>query len=440
MRDTGEFWKAAPLLFIVIFYSWILTAGLLPAGLGVQGFTAVMIFLATVYLWATEMIPLPVTAFLSVMLLAVSGSVGLPDALYGFGSSVVFIIITGFFLSAGLMKSGLDRRIAFAILRKSRSENSVFIGLIIITAFLSMIISNTTTTLLMVPIAIHIMHRVRMNKECLLLGIAYAANIGGAGLLVGTPPNMIAVEALGWGFFEWMVAALPFTLMMLVMLYVSFVIYFRPKHVRIRSHLVEDLGPVSKEEKVTASIIILTILLWLTSPIHNIPAVAVGLFAGILMLLFVYGWKYFEKRTHWGTIFLIAGAVSLGHSLEVTGAAGWMADSFLAITGFTSPVLIAFSFVLFSLAITQFIQNTATAAMMTPVLIGLSGPLGIPATVMVVPVILGVSMTFLMPPGTAPNAIVHGVGKVKTREMIKAGALPTVFAVILMFTYIVLMV
>ncbi|MBN2043262.1 MAG: DASS family sodium-coupled anion symporter [Candidatus Aenigmarchaeota archaeon] len=439
MGENRGLWKLIPVILVAVFYAFVFFSNLLPSGLTIQGFTALMIFLVTIYLWATEIIPLPVTAFVSVMLLAASGSVGLPDALYGFGSTVVFIIIVGFFLSAGLIKSGLDKRIAFAILRRSHSENSVFIGLILMTAFLSMIISNTTTTLLMVPIAIHIMHQVRMNKECLLLGIAYAANIGGAGLLVGTPPNMIGAEALGWGFFEWMVAALPFTLIMIAMLYVSFRIFFRPGHREIRKHLVKDLGPITQEEKRTAAIIVLTLLLWITSPFHQIPAIVVGLFAGVLMFLFVYGWKYFEKNTHWGTIFLIAGAVSLGRALEITGAAGWMADNFMLFTGFTNPVLIAFSFVIFSLVITQFIQNTATAAMMTPVLLGLSSSLGIPATMMVVPVILAVSMTFLMPPGTAPNAIVHGVGRVKTKEMIKVGLLPTIFSVVLLFFYILLM-
>lgn len=424
-----------PVIILLLVYFLVLSFNLLPSGLTIQAFTAMVIFLVTIYLWATELVPLPVTAFFAMFLLALSGSVSLPDSIYGLGSTVVFLIIIGFFLAAGLTKSGLDKRIAYKILRHSHSENSVLIGLIIMTAFLSMIISNTTTTLLMVPIALHIMHKVKMNNKALLLGIAFAANIGGAGLLIGTPPNIIGSEALGWGFYGWMIHALPFTLVMIFLLYVSFMLYFRPKHEKIKKHLVKDLGPLKREEKRTGIIIIFTILLWIATPLHNLPAIVVGLIGGMLMFVFVYDWRYFERVTHWGTIILIAGAVSLGRALEVTGAAKWVAMNFLGLTGLTSPVLIAFSFVVLAMCITQFIQNTATAAMFTPVLVGISSGLGILPQSLVVPVILAVSMTFLMPPGTAPNAIVHGVGKIKTKEMFRAGLLPTIFALVLLFIY-----
>ncbi len=434
-RVAKTFLEIVPIILILIFYVSVIFSNLLPSGLSLQGFTAIVIFLISIYLWATELIPLPVTAFLAILMLAFSGSVSLVDSLYGLGSTVVFLIIIGFFLAAGLTRSGLDKRIAYKILRNSHSENAVLIGLIVITGFLSMIISNTTTTLLMLPIALHIMHKVRMNNHAILLGIAFAANIGGAGLLIGTPPNIIASEALGWGFYEWMVAALPFALVMLFLLYVSFMIYFKPKHEKIEKTLVSDLGPVKKEEKTAGLIIIITLLLWITSPFHGLPAIVVGLIGGLLMFLFVYNWRYFERVTSWGTIILIAGAVSIGHSLEITGATAWVANVFLAFTGLTSPALIVFSFVILVMAITQFIQNTATAAMFIPVLTGLSSTLGLPPQVLVVPVAIAVSMTFLAPPGTAPNAIVHGIGKIKTKEMFRAGLLPTFFALILLFIY-----
>ncbi len=428
--------KAIPLVMLFLIYVFVIYFNLIPMGLGHQGFTAIMIFIATVYLWATEILPLPVSALLAILMLAASGSVTVADSLYGFGSPVVFLIIIGFFLAVGLRKSGLDKRIAYAMLRRSHSENTVLISIIIITGFLSMLISNTATVLIMIPIVMHIMHQVRLNNKALLLGVAFAANIGGAGLLIGTPPNIIGAEALGWNFYDWMVISLPFSLIMLVLLYVSFMIYFRPKHERIKKHLIRDLGPMKKEEKITAAIIILTMILWVTSPIHNIPTIAVGLIGGLVMFLFIYDWRYFEKKTHWGTIILIAGAVSLGWALQTTGAAEWIALGYLGLTGLTNPVLIAFSFVILCMVITQFIQNTATAAMFVPVLIGLSQTLGIPAEILVIPIVWAVSMTFLMPPGTAPNAIVHGIGKIKTGDMIKAGIIPTIFALVVLFLYI----
>lgn len=428
--------KAIPLVILFLVYVFVIYFSLIPSGLGYPGFTVIMIFLVTVYLWATEILPLAVSSFLAILLLAISGSVTVVDSLYGFGSPVVFLIIVGFFLAVGLRKSGLDKRIAYSLLRRSHSESMVLISIIIITGFLSMLISNTATTLLMVPIALHIMHQVKLNNEAILLGVAYAANIGGVGLLIGTPPNIIGAEALGWNFYDWMVASLPFALIMFVLLYVSFMVYFKPKHERIKKHLIQDLGPMKKEEKITAAIIIITLVLWVTSPLHNIPTVAIGLVGGLLMFLFVYDWRYFEKKTHWGTIILIAGAVSLGWALQQTGAVEWIANGYLGMTGFTSTVLIAFSFVILCMFITQFIQNTATAAMFVPVLVGISQTVGVPAEILVLPVVWAVSMTFLMPPGTAPNAIVHGIGRIKTKEMLRAGILPTVFALIVLFIYI----
>lgn len=429
--------KAVPLIALFLVYLFVLMFNLIPPELGYQGFTVIMIFLATIYLWATEILPLAVSALVAIMLLAVSGAVSVVDSLYGFGSPVVFLIIVGFFIAVGLRKSGLDKRIAYGMLKRSHSENTILISLMVITAALSMLISNTAAVLLMIPIAIRIMHQVKLNRKALLLGIAFSANIGGVGLLIGTPPNIIGAEALGWNFFDWMVISLPFSIIMLVLLYVSFMIYFKPKHERIRKHLIPDLGPMKREEKIAAAIIFITLLLWVTSPIHNMPVIAVGLIGGLLMFLFIYDWRYFQKKTHWGTIILIAGAVSLGWALQITGAAGWIAYGYLGLTGITNPALIAFSFVILCMLITQFIQNTATAAMFVPVLIGISESLGIPAELMVIPVVWAVSMTFLMPPGTAPNAIVHGIGKIKAIDMVKAGILPTIFAIILLFVYII---
>jgi len=153
----------------------------------------------------------------------------------------------------------------------------------------------------------------------------------------------------------------------------------------------------------------------------------------ILMFIFVYNWKYFQSHTDWGVVFLIGGAISLGSAMQSTGAADWIALRFIELTGFTNPLFIVFSLVVFSIIITQFIQNTATAAIMVPVLIGLSDVLGISKAALVIPMAIGVSCTFLMPPGTAPNAIVYNFTHINTREMVKAGILPTLFSLVVMF-------
>ncbi len=406
-------------------------------GLEAQGWHAIILFLAVITLWSTEAVPLPVAALLAVLLQPVLGIAGIGESLSAFGTSAVFLILSGFLLGAGLVRSGLDKRLAYMAIKRSKNSGVALLGVILVTALLSMLMSNTATVLLMVPIVLTLCSKAGLNRRAFLLATAYAANVGGVGMLVGTPPNVIASQALGWGFYEWMMVGLPFAMLMLPLLYISLLITYRPHKVIHADvlHRLEHLGRMKPLEKRCAFIILATLILWVTSPLHGIPAAAVGLLGGFLMLLFVYDWKFLEGHTDWGVIILIGGAISLANALSSSGAASWLAGGFLSLTGFSDPRIIAFSFALFAMAITQTIQNTATTAMMTPILVGVMAGLGAASPAILVIPVIATSMTFLLPPGTAPNAIVHGTGKVPTREMIRAGALPTLFAAVLLLAY-----
>jgi sodium-dependent dicarboxylate transporter 2/3/5 len=423
-------WAVIALLFSLLFLQQ-------PSGLSPQGWNAIVIFLVIITMWATEVVPLPVAALFAVVLQPILGVADAGQALSAFGTSAVFLILAGFLLGAGLVSSRLDKRIAYIAIRKSPNSGIALLGVILVTAFLSMIMSNTATVLLMVPIVLTLCRKAGLNQKAFLLATAFAANVGGVGMLVGTPPNVIAAEALGWGFLEWMYVGLPFALLMLPLLYISLLIVYRPHRV-IRGdvlHRLEHLGPMSWKEKKCAGTILFTLALWVTSPLHGIPAAIVGIFGGLLMFLLVYDWSFLEKHTNWGVIILIGGAISLANALSTSGAAEWIAQGFLAMTGLTNPVMIAFGFAVLAIAITQTIQNTATTGMLAPILVGVMSGLGVTSPgILVIPVI-ATSMTFLLPPGTAPNAIVHGTGHISTREMFKAGILPTIFALLLLLVY-----
>jgi sodium-dependent dicarboxylate transporter 2/3/5 len=267
----------------------------------------------------------------------------------------------------------------------------------------------------------------------LLLVCAFGANIGGVGLLVGTPPNVMAAGAVGWGFYDWMWIGLPFAFIMLFSLWLCFRFQFKPHRVKAAEKM-EKLGPMKKSEKKCALVILLTLALWVTEPIHGIDSVIIGLFGGLLMFILLFDWRFFERETDWGSIFLIGGAISIANALAATGAAGWIAGGFLQVSGVANPLLIVFGFSMMALLVTQFIQNTATAGMFIPILVGVSQQAGLsPASVVILPSI-AVSMTFLIPPGTAPNAIVHGKG-VSTREMFRAGILPTLVSIVVLFVF-----
>ena len=405
-----------------------------PPGLSLLGWRAIAIFVLVVMLWVTELVPLPVAAILGGILQPLLGVASVTGAFSGFASSSVFLILAGFIIAAGLVKTGLDKRVAYFFVGLSSKPDKILLGLILATGILSMIISNTATILLMLPITITIAAKTGLDKKMLLLAAAFSANIGGAGLLVGTPPNVMAAGAVGWGFYEWMWVGLPFAFIMLFFLWLCFRFQFKPHKIK-KGEPLEELGKMKKGEKRCAAVILLTLALWITEPLHGLDSTIIGLFGGFLMFLLLFDWRFFEKETDWGSIILIGGAISIANALAATGAAAWIAGGFLAGSGLSNPVLIVFGFCMLALVTTQFIQNTATAGMFIPILVGVSQQLGLsPASAVILPSI-AVSMTFLLPPGTAPNAIVHGKGDISTKEMFRAGILPTLVSIALLLAF-----
>jgi sodium-dependent dicarboxylate transporter 2/3/5 len=405
-----------------------------PPGLSLLGWRAISVFVMVVMLWVTELVPLPVAAILGGVLQPLLGIATVTGALAGFASSSVFLILAGFIIAAGLVKTGLDKRIAYSFVGISRKPDKILLGLILATGILSFIISNTATVLLMLPIAITLAAKTGLDKKMLLLSIAFAANIGGAGLLVGTPPNVMAAQAIGWGFYQWMWIGLPFAFIMLLGLWICFRFQFKPHRVKHAESL-EKLGRMKGPEKKCAFVILLTLGLWVTEPLHGIDSVIIGLAGGLLMFILLFDWRFFEKETDWGSIILIGGAISIANALAATGAAAWIAGGFLQVSGMSSPILLVFGFCMMALVVTQFIQNTATAGMFIPILVGVAQQAGLsPASTVVLPAI-AVSMTFLLPPGTAPNAIVHGKGGISTKEMFRAGILPTILSIALLLAF-----
>lgn len=430
LKDIKKnFFLFLPALILILLYFVIPK----PEALSQEAWKALFVFFIVVYLWVSEVFHLAASTLIGIMLLFLTGAVSPGVALSGFGSSALFLIIVGFGIATGLVASGLDKRIANEILKLCHTEKTVLLGTMIITAGLSMIMANTTTVIMMIPIMRHMVARTNLNRIALFLAIAFSANIGGVGFLIGTPPNIIAAEVIGWGFNQWLVVAFPFMIAMLALLYLSFLIEFKPRNKLISVHTYEKLGEVSAREKKAAAIIILTLALWLTSSWHPLSTVTVGLIGTALMFIFVYGWDFFERHTDWGVVILIGGAVSIGNALSETGAAQWIANSFLSITGISHPLWVIFGFVALTLTVTQFIQNTATAAIFAPILFSMAPKLGIDPAALIVPMAIGVSMTFLFPPGTAPNALVYSETKIKTKDMFKAGLLPTAFALVALF-------
>lgn len=384
------------------------------------------------WLWLTEALHVSVTAVLVPLLAAVSGVLPFHTALAQFADPVIFLFLGGFALAAGLQQQGLDRWMAAQVIRRAghrldRAARWLF-GL---TAFLSMWISNTATTAMMLPLALGLLAALPIERHrpaylYVLLGVAFSANIGGIGTLVGSPPNAIAAAQVGLGFAGWLVWGLPLVLVLMPLMEIALRFALRPD----LSATVE-LPPLPAAwrapQKRMLAVFGTTVLLWVFgTPINAWLDMGRGYDAAVALLALVMlhalrlaEWKAVERGTEWGVLLLFGGGLTLSHALSHSGASAWLAaqlgDPLATLPAFACLGLM----ILFALLITELTSNTASAALLVPLFISLAPQ--IDATPVAVLVAVGTSCAFLLPVATPPNAIVFGSGLVPQRQMIRAG-------------------
>jgi solute carrier family 13 (sodium-dependent dicarboxylate transporter), member 2/3/5 len=422
----------------------LLFAGGLFAGLNVWlgpelGRTgAGLALLATIaWLWMTEALHVSVTALLVPLLAAFSGVLAFDEALLQFADPVIFLFLGGFALAAGLQRQGLDRWMAAQVMRRAgRQLGRAVRWLFWLTALLSMWISNTATAAMMLPLALGLLsgvaiERYRSTWMYVLLGVAFSANIGGIGTLVGSPPNAIAASNVGLSFAEWLLWGLPLVIVLMPLMEwalrwalkpeFDIVIEAPPRH-----------GPWSLTQKQMLALFAGTVLLWVFgAPIGAALGLARGYDAAVALLALVVlqalrlaTWRDVERGTEWGVLLLFGGGLTLSKALADSGAAGWLAQQ-LGGPLASMPVLLCVALmVLFALVLTEVTSNTASAALLIPLFLGLAPHVySVPLAVLVA---VGTSCAFLLPVATPPNAIVFGSGHVPQRVMISAGMRVTV--------------
>ncbi|WP_256302042.1 SLC13 family permease [Haloarchaeobius salinus] len=457
---------------------------------------ATMVFAAV--LWVTGAIPLPLTALTVPILLTLFGVYpDFGDAVAGFADPVIFLLLAGFMFAEALQEHGVDRRIALAILvRFGTSARGLVLGVMVATALLSMVISNTATVAMMVPIVLGIIESVTdltgtepgdgdaSNLQVgMLLGVAYAASIGGVGTLIGTPPNAIVVGQLNElldfeiTFVEWLAIGLPMVVVTLPVAWVllTYVVYPPRRYdvSRAREQAREQLrsmGPLSPAARRTVAIFGLTALLWLLGGFESafdgvLPEQwYVTLFggagetvfgttghAGVLYYVLValvaiptlvvsdaVAWDDLTD-IDWGTLILLGGGISLANGLADTNATVWLADVTLnALTG-TPLVVLLLVIVAMTVLVGELASNTAMAAILAPLLINVgpayAGAVGtsseLASVFLAVTGAIAASYGFALPVATPPNAIVFGAGYVEREHMLRAGILLDVVVILI---------
>lgn len=463
---------------LVVFF--IMLALPAPSGLEPMGWRTAAVATLMAIWWMTEALPIPATAMLPLVLFPVLGILDMPAAAAPYANEVIFLFLGGFILAAGMQRWGLHKRLALAIMAfVGATPKRLLFGFMAATAFLSMWISNTATAAMMLPIALAVSELFAPKGEgkapsnfpvALLLGIAYAASIGGVATLIGTPPNAVlaaaSAELVGVeiSFVEWMAVGLPVTLIFLPVAWGMLLYMYPPEDLGgdaagILASERAALGPMSRGERIVAVIFFLTAISWVfRAPLDlgfvSLPGLAT-LFPGIrdstiamgaavaLFLLPVYPSKGVQVITWrdtdsvpWGVLLLFGGGLSLALAMDRSGLAGWIGQGVVGLEGVSLVVLVAAVATLF-IFLTEITSNTATSTMAMPLMVGVAAALGTDAVTLMATAAMASSMAFMLPVATPPNAIVFGAERMTIQQMAKAGFFMNLISILVVTVFVV---
>jgi sodium-dependent dicarboxylate transporter 2/3/5 len=394
--------------------------------------------------WVSEALPVPVTALAPVVTFPLLDIAPIGAAAAPYANPLIFLFLGGFMIALALERWNLHRRIALNILCRFGARPSALVaGFLVASASLSMWVSNTATAVMMLPVGLSViglLHRdgvAALSPEedrnfavALLLGIAYGASIGGLGTLIGTPPNaflaayMAKTYGISVGFGQWMLLGVPLVMVMLPLAWL------------VLTRLAFPVGRAAIEGADRV---------WIARPAINSAVPALPLSDPIIALLgafalfttpsdlrrgeFLLNWDW-ARRLPWDVLILFGGGLSLASAIGGSGLAEWISHAMAAGTGWPLFAIVLL-FAVVVVFLTEITSNTATAAVFLPLAASFALSIGVNPFLLMVPVALAASCAFMMPVATPPNAIVFGSGKVTIPQMVRAGILLNLAAILL---------
>jgi sodium-dependent dicarboxylate transporter 2/3/5 len=449
--------------------------GLSAAGQAVLASAAVM-----AVWWITEALPIPVTSLLPLVLFPLFGVLPMAETAATYADQLVFLFLGGFIIALGVERSGLHRRIALrVILIMGEGPSRIVLGFMIATAALSMWMSNTATVLLMLPIALAVIDQVQSRIQdrnrspfaiALMLGLAYAASIGGVATLIGTPPNIVLAgvltklypEAPPIGFLQWMAFGFPVAAVFLPVCWLLLVRVLPATRLGTSTRSGEgraalrqslrSLGPMQREEWLVLAVFLFTAAGWVFRTPLNIGGVhlpgltlllpgltdaTVAMTAAVLLFLLprrdggsLLTWPEVQKSIPWGVLLLFGGGFALAEGMRQTGVMLYFGQWLTGMQGLPLWVDIILICTLLTF-LTELTSNTATAMILLPVLAPAAVTLGYNPLLFMVPAALNASFAFMLPVATPPNAIVYASSFITIRQMATTGFFLNIIGVLL---------
>ena len=431
--------------------------------------------------WITEAVSIFTTALLPLVLFPLLGIMNLKEVCPNYAHPILYLFFGGFVIALALEKVQLHKRFALNILRLTGTKaNGVVFGFMLASVLMSMWISNTATSIIMLPIAISVIDlMIKEEKKyinddenkilkqyrakqyhnfalSIMLGIAYCANVGGVATIIGTPPNLFMAGYLQYNnisidMWQWMKLGVPFSLVMLGIIYFLSVYLFYPNWlgelklsgIIVHSQL-KKLGKMSKEEKIVMIIFLITVFLWIFQKQIKVwfPALGnttiIAMLGAFTMLVvpsnlkkreFVMKWDDM-KRFPWGIIIMFGGGIALAAAFSKVGLIDMIA-SFVSSQDWGLSVVTVF-FAVFALFATELMSNIALLTIALPLIGGIAVGLEVPLLYVVIPVTIACSCAFTLPISTPPNAVVYSSGHIKIHEMARIGIFLNIITILIL--------
>ena len=409
--------------------------------------------------WATEALPVAVTALLPLALFPLLNVVDFQSAADPYANKNIYLFLGGFILALGIESSGLHKRMALKMILAVGSTGATLVGgFMLVAALLSMVVMNTSTTLMLLPIGLAVCSVVantipnisqdqqKYFDTALMLGIAYAATIGGMSTIIGTAPNLVFVSFLEeqYGvvidFFSWMKLGVPVAIVMLFSAWVILTKIIFPTSFEASletkeklNNMLLELGPLTKDEIKISFIFGFAVIAWITSRLVRetfgigIEDAGVAIIVSIILFMIPSSNKkndlmQWNKTTQlpWGLLILFGGGLSLAAQVSGTGLGIWIGQG-LTILKTVHPLVLIFAIATLIIFLTEMTSNVATTSTFLPVIGALAIAIGVIPVALTIPVCLAASCAFMLPVATPPNAIVYGSGKFTIATMMKAG-------------------